>query len=225
MLPVLPLWVKGKICLHGYFRKANGSLDELLANDIECILLMMNELKLKRPLLSLKVLDESPDGVYDFPAMKNSGLINVLLNLLRVGLGLFFLVTGILKVPELGETAEFLTRSQLLPEWCSLPLACTGIAMELVVAVCLVFRLAYRGAAAWGAVMTFVFLFLYAQAWIRGLELSCNCLGSTHEIVNYPQDTGARLLLMGAMLLLMWDSRRVSSGIWQPRKLDFSDTL
>lgn len=155
--------------------------------------------------------------------MRNSRIINILLGLLRIGLGVFFLITGVLKIGELGETAEFLTRSDLLPAWCSMPLGCIGVAMELVVGACLVFRLAYRGAAAWGVVMSSVFLFLYAQAWARGLQLSCNCLGSTHAITDYPQDTGARLLLLGAMLLLLWDSRRSSSNMWKSRKLDFSD--
>lgn len=156
-------------------------------------------------------------------AMGNSRLITLLMSLLRVGMGLFFLVTGVLKIAELGETQEFLTRSDLLPAWCSMPLACTGVAMELVVAVCLIFRLSYRGAAVWGVVMASVFLFLYAQAWARGLQLSCNCLGTTHAITDYAQDTGARLLLLGAMLLLLWDSRRQESNLWKSRPLDFSD--
>ncbi|MBQ7024477.1 MAG: DoxX family membrane protein [Akkermansia sp.] len=156
--------------------------------------------------------------------MRNSRSTDVLLSLLRIGLGVFFLVTGVLKIGELGETADFLTRSELLPEFFSMPLACIGIAMELVVAVCLVFRMSYRGAAIWGSVMTGVFLVLYAQAWARGLSLSCNCLGSTHEIVNYPQDTGVRLLLLGAMLLLVWDSRRYGAfSNRKPRSFDFSD--
>ena len=147
----------------------------------------------------------------------------VLTFLLRVGLGVFFIITALLKVAHLDETAEFLTRSRILPEFFSLPLACTGVAMELVVGVCLTFRVAYRGAALWGCVMTGVFAFLYAQAWARGLELSCNCLGSTHAIVNYPLDTTMRLLLLGAMLLLVRDSRQSAPLLWKFRKLDFSD--
>lgn len=157
-------------------------------------------------------------------AMRNSRATDILLNLLRVGMGVFFLVTGVLKIGDLGETADFLTRSDLLPEFCSMPLACTGTAMELVVAVCLLFRLSYRGAAIWGCIMTSVFLLLYIQAWARGLSLSCNCMGSTHEIVDYPQDTGVRLLLLGAMLLLVWDSRRRDTlSTRKPRSFDFSE--
>ena len=143
--------------------------------------------------------------------------------LLRVGMGAFFLTTGLLKIHGLDETAQFLTRSRLLPEIFSMPLACTGVAMELVVGACLLLRAAYRGAALWGCVMTGVFLLLYAQAWARGLELSCNCLGATHEIINYPLDTGMRALLLGAMLILLWDSRQPSALLWKFRRLDFSD--
>ena len=124
-----------------------------------------------------------------------------LIFLLRVGLGIFFTSTALLKVAHLDVTAEFLTRSRLLPEMFSLPLACIGVAMELLVGICLLFRLSYRGATLWGCVMTAVFALLYAQAWARGLELSCNCLGTSHEIVNYPLDTSMRLLLLGGIFL------------------------
>ena len=150
-------------------------------------------------------------------------LLLVLTFLLRVGMGIFFLTTGLLKISGLDETAQFLTRSRLLPEFCSMPLACTGVAMELIVGACLLFRAVYRGAALWGCVMTGVFLILYTQAWARGLELSCNCLGASHEIVNYPLDTGMRALLLGAMLILLWDSRQPSALLWKFRRLDFSD--
>ena len=128
--------------------------------------------------------------------------------LLRVGMGLFFLVVGLMKVAQVGDTANFIMRSDVLPLWCSTPLACVGIAMELVVAVCLLTKWHYRGATLWGIVMCAVFVFFYMQGWMRGLELSCNCLGTTHEIVDYPTDTVLRLILLGAMLLLHWDARR-----------------
>ena len=155
--------------------------------------------------------------------MKNGRLINLLLALLRLGLGSFFLITALQKVMSLDETADFLTRSRILPAFFSLPMACIGLAMELVVAVCLLTRRSYRGATVWGVVMCSTFLLLYFQGWMRGLELSCNCLGSTHEITDYPFDTGMRLLLLGAMLLLFWDSRRPAPTFMKLRKYEFED--
>ncbi len=146
------------------------------------------------------------------------------MTLLRIGMGLFFLGTGVQKISGLDETAQFLIRSQLyLPDLLALPLACTGVAMELVVGACLLARFHYRGAAVWGVIMCSVFLLLYAQAWTRGLVLSCNCLGSTHAIENYPLDTGMRVLLLGAMLLVVWDSRQEVFSFGGRRKLDVSE--
>ncbi len=158
--------------------------------------------------------------------MRNFRFVNLLIALLRLGLGLFFLVTGVMKIGDLGETAQFLLRSDLLlPEWACMPIACIGVAMELVVGICMLLRWHYRGAALWGVVMSAVYLFLYAQAWARGLELSCNCLGSSHDIVDFPLDTGMRLLLLGTMLLIVWDSRRISaySFATHHRSLDISE--
>jgi uncharacterized membrane protein YphA (DoxX/SURF4 family) len=155
--------------------------------------------------------------------MKNGRFINFLLLLLRLGLGGFFLLTGLQKLAGMDEMADFLTRSRILPGFFSMPLACIGLAMELVVAVCLLTRRSYRGATVWGVVMCSVFLLLYFQGWMRGLELSCNCLGSSHEITNYPFDTGMRLLLLGAMLLLFWDSRRPAPTFMKLRKYEFED--
>ena len=155
--------------------------------------------------------------------MKNGRFINFLLLLLRLGLGGFFLLTGPQKLAGMDEMADFLTRSRILPAFFSMPLACIGLAMELVVAVCLLTRRSYRGATVWGVVMCSVFLLLYFQGWMRGLELSCNCLGSSHTITDYPFDTGMRLLLLGAMLLLFWDSRRPAPTFMKLRKYEFED--
>ncbi|MBR4107761.1 MAG: hypothetical protein IKK45_03625 [Akkermansia sp.] len=161
--------------------------------------------------------------VYTFCGMVKNRYMTLLLALLRLGLGGFFLLTGMQKVAGLGETADFLTRSRLLPEVCSMPLACIGVSMELVVAACLLGKWHYRGATVWALAMCGTFLFLYLQAWVRGLELSCNCLGSTHEIVDYPLDTGMRLLLLGAVLLLFWEAHRPTPGFGKIRKYDFTD--
>ncbi len=156
--------------------------------------------------------------------VRNSRTVNHLMSMLRVGLGVFFLATGLQKISGLDETAQFIIRSRLyLPELLAMPLACTGVAMELVVGACLLTRFLYRGAAAWGVIMCSVFLLLYAQAWARGLTLSCNCLGSTHAIDNYPLDTGMRLLLLGAMMLVLWDSRQETFSFGGSRRLDVSE--
>lgn len=157
------------------------------------------------------------------PKVKHGRSINLLLTILRMGLGGFFLFTGLQKIAGIHEMADFLTRSRILPAFFSFPLACLGLAMELVVGVCLLSKSSYRGSTFWGVVMCGTFLLLYLQGWMRGLDLSCNCLGSMHEITNYPFDTGMRLLLLGAMLLLFWDARRPAPAFRKLRKYEFED--
>ena len=163
---------------------------------------------------------------YDEPTMKTNGTTRTLLALLRMGLGLFFIVNFFFKLnpKSMGDNAQFLTDCDILPEYFSMPLTCLGTTMELVVGVCLLFNKHYRGASLWGTVMTGVFSLLYAQAWARGLSLSCACTGTTQEVTKYPMDTGLRLILLGSMLLLVWDSRRNTSGRRKKApKFDFSD--
>lgn len=158
--------------------------------------------------------------------MRNSGTTKILLTLLREGLGLFFLINSVIKLNAraLWENAQFMTGCDILPEWASMPLTCIGMMMELTVGVCLLLRIDYRGATIWGTTMASVFFILYAQAWARGLSLSCACTGTAEQITNYPMDTGARLLLVGAMLLLLWDARKPEpTRRRKTRKLDFSD--
>lgn len=145
------------------------------------------------------------------------------MTILRVGFGLFFLYTGFEKIGALDETAEFLSRCDVLPEWCSFPLAYVGVAMELVVAVCFLFKWLYRAAAVAGVVMTGVFAALFIQAWWRGLSLSCNCMGAMHEIDNYPYEVSMRVLLLAGMALLLWDSRRSKKSPWKFKSFDFSE--
>lgn len=163
---------------------------------------------------------------YDELTMKTNGTTRTLLALLRVGLGLFFVINFFFKLnpKSMGDNAQFLTDCSILPEYFSMPLTCLGTTMELVVGVCLLFHKHYRGATLWGTVMTGVFFLLYSQAWVRGLSLSCACTGNTQEVTNYPMDTGLRLILLGSMLLLVWDSRRNASGRRKKApKFDFSD--
>lgn len=155
--------------------------------------------------------------------MKPNKILTFILTVLRIGFGLFFLYTAISKIPSVAETAEFLTRCDLLPEWCSLPLAYIGIGMEAVIALCFLGKWLYRGATLMGTVMATVFFTLFFQAWIRGLTLSCNCLGDIKSIENYPYEIFMRFLLLAGMLLLVWDSRRYNGSPHKTRNFDFSE--
>ncbi len=155
--------------------------------------------------------------------MKPTRTVLYLLAMLRVGLGLFFLYTSLSKVSDLAATADFMTRSRVLPEFFSMPLSCIGVSMEIVVALCLISKSMYRGASLWLVIMCGVFVVLFAQAWIRGLDLSCNCTGSLQAIENYPLEVSSRCILLAAGALLLWDAWRSEPRPWKSRPFDFSD--
>ncbi len=155
--------------------------------------------------------------------MRKPHFLRLLFFLLRFGLGCFFLFTGLSKITALHETALMLTRSDILPESLSMPLASIGVAMELVVGLCLVFRLSYRAATLWLSVMCSVFVLLFVQAWLRGLSLSCNCWGELAEVTNYPLEVCYRLLILGAAILLCWDAFRENRLQPAKKPLNFSD--
>lgn len=155
--------------------------------------------------------------------MQKSTTLNLMLSLLRLALGVFFLYTASMKVPDLATTAMFLTRSDILPESCSMPLACIGVAMEFVVGFCLLFRAYYFAAAIWAIIMSSTFMILFTQAWLRGLDLSCNCTGSEAIIENYPLEVSYRLLLLGACFILLWDAFRLKNEAKKGKPLDFSE--
>lgn len=155
--------------------------------------------------------------------MQKSSILNLMLHLVRICLGLFFLYTSVAKIPDLPNTALFLTRSLIFPESFSMPLACIGVAMEFVVGFCFLFRARYFAASLWSLVMTTTFIILFSQAWARGLDLSCNCTGTSAAISNYPMEVGYRLLLAGACLMTLWDAYRLASLAKKGKPLDFSE--
>ncbi len=142
--------------------------------------------------------------------------------LMRLTLGALFLYTGFSKVLDIEGTVQTLTLADMLPASFSLPLAYIGIAMEILLGFCLVFKIAYAATTLWTNVLCAVFLSIFVQAWIRGLDLSCNCLGMNSGVQEYPLEICLRLLLLGASLCLSWDAFHPNPVDKKKRPLDFS---
>lgn len=149
--------------------------------------------------------------------------LRLVTKILSMGLGIFFIVIGLMKLFQLDLLRADIVRFQLFPdgwEWAIAPL---GVACELVVGICLLFRKMYTAAAIIGSLMCFLFVTIFVQGWIRGLPLSCACLGVERVVDNYPLEIFWRLLLLGAMLVLVWDSMRQSRLFDKVVRLDFRD--
>lgn len=138
-------------------------------------------------------------------------------------MGLFFLVVGGLKVFKLDELAADILRFDIAPAGWEWYLACLGVGMELAMGVCLVFKRLYVAATLAGSALTACFVCIFVQAWIRGLKLSCSCLGVEREATNYPFEVGWRVVLLLLMLVLLWDATRRKARMFEPVRFDFSE--
>ena len=155
--------------------------------------------------------------------MYRDKFINIFFWILRVGTGVFFLTVGGMKAMHLDRLEADIDRFDIVPhDWAWL-MACLGIAVELIVGGCLLFKRMYMGATALGVALTGGFVAIFVQGWIRGLSLSCSCLGVQREVDNYPFEVTWRVLLLGVMLLLFWDANHREKVYFKPVRLNFSD--
>lgn len=155
--------------------------------------------------------------------MLREKIVRTLLWLLRVGMGVFFLYVAIRKMLELDKLQETIERFALFPEAWSYPLACLGIACEVVVGIGLLIKRLSAGAALIGAGLTLMFVLLFVQGWARGLSLSCNCFGTDHAVASYPYEIMVRLGLFALMLVILWNATRKGKTYFKVTRLDFSE--
>ena len=87
----------------------------------------------------------------------------------------------------------------------------------------LLFRRTCAGAALLGSALTFTFVALFVQGWVRGLSLSCNCIGVEREVTSYPFEVAWRLGLFLLMLVILWNSCRKGKTYFNVTRLDFSE--
>lgn len=149
--------------------------------------------------------------------------IHIFFWILRVGTGAFFLTVGTMKAFHVDRLEADIERFDIVPQDWAWPVACMGIGVELVVGLCFILRKMYAGASLLGVGLGGCFVSLFVQGWIRGLPLSCSCLGVQREVDNYPFEVTWRLLLLGVMLLLFWDANHREKLYFKPVRLDFSD--
>jgi Methylamine utilisation protein MauE. len=143
--------------------------------------------------------------------------------LLRVGMGGFFLFVAGRKLLHLDQLQATIDRFSIFPEAWGHPLASLGVACEIVVGLGLLFRRTCAGAALLGSALTFTFVALFVQGWIRGLSLSCNCIGVEREVTSYPFEVAWRLGLFALMLVILWNSCRKGKTYFNVTRLDFSE--
>lgn len=148
--------------------------------------------------------------------------------LLRIALGLFFSVIAIAKLRSIPALIDEMGRFKIVPEFLleyhALEiLVYFGLGLELVLGICLLTKWCYQAAVRLLPLLCLLFVILFVQGWIRGLSLSCHCLGVARSVENYPLEVGWRTALLLSSLLLLWDSYRQSKQVFHSRRMKVID--
>jgi len=120
--------------------------------------------------------------------------MNLLLALLRIGLGGTFLYAAVTKLPDMAAFAESVANYRLVPPSLVPAVAAVVIGVEIALGALLVSGRLARGAALVGTGILAIFTVGLSQALLRGIDLRCGCFGGTESA------TWATVLRDGGML-------------------------
>lgn len=125
--------------------------------------------------------------------------------ILRVGLGIFFVWSGLIKVADLDAFTEAVFNYQILfPPYDGY--AAYFVAwLEVIAGLATVIgRWGARGGLLAIAGMLAAFNIALGIAASKGLNINCGCFGSSEEATNYPLHIGLNILLLALTVLLLW---------------------
>jgi uncharacterized membrane protein YphA (DoxX/SURF4 family) len=132
--------------------------------------------------------------------------------LARLGLAAVWLISGVAKVADPGQTYLAVQAYDVLPEDLVGVVATALPLVEVVFGVLLVVGAATRFTAVASAALLVVFIAGVAQSWARGLTIDCGCFGGGGEVAPgetaYPQEIARDI---GFLALAVWLSVRPST--------------
>jgi putative oxidoreductase len=109
---------------------------------------------------------------------KSTKIAEVLARFVLAGV---FLYAGFMKFLDPAEFAHGIHSFRLTPFWLSAALAIYLPSLEILLALCLLTRKGYRGTIWLLTFLGSLFLFAITSAWVRGIDISCGCFGSSHS--------------------------------------------
>lgn len=123
--------------------------------------------------------------------------------LLRVALGLVFVVASWSKVFHPAEFAEMVMGYRMTPAELVTLVATFLPWLELLLGLGLIFGLLFRASAAWAGLLSFGFLAAKISVVLRGLDISCGCFSLSGGSSITWSDLPANVLLLLAALLVL----------------------
>lgn len=113
--------------------------------------------------------------------------IFVLLNLIRIALGIIFIVAAYPKIIRPDEFADGINNYRILPYFLVNIMAICLPWVELLFGLFLVFGLRLKAVSFGVLVLMVVFITALISAWVRGIDITCGCFGTGGEIVSYKE--------------------------------------
>lgn len=134
------------------------------------------------------------------------GIDSLILTIIRLFLGIIFLVSFIGKANEPRRFATTLAAFKLIPNAWVQPVALTLMSLESVVAILLIIGWQTRGAAILCGFLLVIFTFAISLSLLRGqTDLECGCFGAIHsQKINLKLINRNISLLIATICIILW---------------------
>jgi len=133
---------------------------------------------------------------------RRARLLDVIGTLTRLGLAAVWIVSGVIKLLDPGQTYLAVKAYDVLPTAMIGVVADALPLVELCLGVLLLVGIGVRLNAALSAALLLVFVAAVSQAWMRGLAVDCGCFGGGGEVATDDTRYGRELLRDAAFLAL-----------------------
>ena len=128
--------------------------------------------------------------------------LNIVLWLLRIALAVVFFYAGIIKIAAPVEFFHDILNYQLLSPNFAWLAALYLPWLEVIAAVTLLIPKTTRASALVIAALMLIFTVALLSAWLRGLDITCGCFGTSLETASYPLLLFRDLMLLSAALVV-----------------------
>lgn len=128
---------------------------------------------------------------------------NILLNLIRIGLGIIFVYAAVPKILRPDEFADAINNYRILPVFLINLMAICLPYVELLIGIFLIFGFRLKAVSFGSLALMIIFIIAILSAWIRGIDVNCGCFGTGEEIISYKEIIRDIIFLLMALITFL----------------------
>jgi putative oxidoreductase len=122
--------------------------------------------------------------------------------ILRLGIGALFVYAGLLKAMDPSQFLQDIESYGLIAYSPAAAVALYLPYLEILAGSSVILKRAYSGGLLVLLCLTFVFTLALSAAWLRGLDISCGCFGTSGGTADYPWLFTRDCLILGSLGVL-----------------------